>query len=180
MRKALRDFDRKRKAEGVDTLLEDHEQSLNSVKCQGIWENIQVMTQEIVKEINVMKDERELEDMPELMNDMPEQMNDSEDEDIGWDDVNEVQIPLELVKAARGEEVQFMKSRSLWTVVPTSECIVKTGKRPVSVRWVDTNKGRDGKLEIRSRLVARDFKGDIKTVTTFSPRRHRWRQNACY
>ena len=60
MRKALRDFDRKRKAEGVETL-EDPEQSLNSVQCQGIWENLQVMTQEIVKEINVMKDERELE-----------------------------------------------------------------------------------------------------------------------
>ena len=81
---------------------------------------------------------------------------------IGWDDVNDVQIPLEMIKAARREEVQFMKSRNLWSVVPKKECLVKTGKPPVSVRWVDTNKGRDGELEIRSRLVARDFKGNDK------------------
>ena len=35
----------------------------------------------------------------------------------------------------------------------------KLGKAPVSVRWVDTNKGGDGEMVVRSRLVARDFKG---------------------
>ena len=54
MRKALRHFDRKRKAEGVETLLET---SLNLVQCQGIWENIQVLVQEIEREINVTQDE---------------------------------------------------------------------------------------------------------------------------
>ena len=38
----------------------------------------------------------------------------------------------------------------------------KTGKGPVSMRWVDANKGGIGSLEIRSRLVARDFKGGDK------------------
>ena len=33
------------------------------------------------------------------------------------------------------------------------------GKAPISVRWVDTDKGIDGMVDVRSRLVARDFKG---------------------
>ena len=58
--------------------------------------------------------------------------------------------PLQ-VKEARREEVQFMKERNLWDVVPVPEGVV-----PVSVRWVDVRKG-DGST--RSRLVARDFRG---------------------
>ena len=39
------------------------------------------------------------------------------------------------------------------------ECWRRTGKAPVSVRWVDTDKGVDGVVDVRSRLVAKDFKG---------------------
>ena len=58
MRKALREFDKKRKAEGVETLLEDEDgnhSSLNSVNCTGIWENLQVYVQEIRKNIETIK-----------------------------------------------------------------------------------------------------------------------------
>ena len=48
-----------------------------------------------------------------------------------------------------------MQKRGIWTVVPLSECM-GIGKVPVSVRWVDTDKGID-KPDLRSRLVARDF-----------------------
>ena len=40
-----------------------------------------------------------------------------------------------------------------------TECWDKTGKAPVSVRWVDVRKGSG---EVRSRLVARDFKAGEK------------------
>ena len=56
------------------------------------------------------------------------------------------------VAEARKEELTFMQQRGLWKVVP-----VPAGVVPVSVRWVDVVKG-DGTT--RSRLVARDFKGD--------------------
>jgi hypothetical protein len=79
-----------------------------------------------------------------------------------WDDVNGGNLPWELVKDARLEEVGFMKERGLWTLRPVSECKEKTGKAPVSVRWVDTNKGGLKEFLIRSRLVARDFKGGDK------------------
>ena len=36
------------------------------------------------------------------------------------------------------------------------------GKGPTSVKWVDTDKGPGEEMLIRSRLVARDFKGSDK------------------
>ena len=81
-----------------------------------------------------------------------------------WDDVKGGELPIGKVKAARKEEVTFMESRKLWDLRPEEECWEKLGKPPVSMRWVDTNKGDDYDLEweIRSRLVARDFKGGEK------------------
>ena len=54
------------------------------------------------------------------------------------------------VAASRGEEIDFMRTRGIWEVVPVSSCWALTGCGPTSVKWVDTKK--------RSRLVARDFK----------------------
>ena len=72
-----------------------------------------------------------------------------------WDDVHGGVLPYDAVKAARMEEVSYMQKRGIWTVVSVSECM-GMGKTPVSVRWVDTDKGID-KPDLRSRLVARDF-----------------------
>ena len=55
-----------------------------------------------------------------------------------------------------------MEKRGIWHTVKIEECWDKTGKAPVSVRWVDVNKGGLEKMEVRSRLVARDFKGGDK------------------
>jgi hypothetical protein len=58
-----------------------------------------------------------------------------------------------------------MEKRKIWHLVPIQECWDKTGKDPVTVKWVDTNKGKSSKLEdiiARCRLVARDFKGGDK------------------
>jgi len=66
------------------------------------------------------------------------------------------------VRVARKEEIGFMQKRGIWKLVPVQESWDKTGKGPVSMRWVDTNKGGIERLEIRSRLVARDFKGGDK------------------
>ena len=52
-----------------------------------------------------------------------------------------------------------MKRKLLWDEVSRSDA---SGHRIVSVKWVDTNKGTENKLEIRCRLVARDFRGADK------------------
>ena len=76
------------------------------------------------------------------------------------DDVNEgVILPTDLVMKATYEEVGFMNKRGLWDIKSVKECWEKTGKPPVSVRWVRTNKAHPVGIDIRCRLVARDFKG---------------------
>ena len=60
-------------------------------------------------------------------------------------------------QAARREEILYMQGRNIWTVVPRQLSWDLTGKGPVSVRWVEPEEKPD-----RSRLVARDFKGDDK------------------
>ena len=43
------------------------------------------------------------------------------------------------VRKVRHEEVGLMTTKGVWAVRPIKECRDKTGKDPVSVRWVDTN-----------------------------------------
>ena len=81
-----------------------------------------------------------------------------------WDDMKGGELPMAKVREARKEEVTYMEGRKLWDLRPIEECWEKLGKAPVSMRWVDTNKGNDHDdgWEIRCRLVARDFKGGEK------------------
>jgi hypothetical protein len=55
-----------------------------------------------------------------------------------------------------------MNKKGIWTFRPIEEYKEKTGKMPVSMRWVDTNEGDQSRIEIRSRMAARDFKGGDK------------------
>ena len=79
-----------------------------------------------------------------------------------WDDVKDVPIPISKVREARAEEVKYMMDRGMWVLRPIQESWERLGKGPVSVKWVDTNKGTEEEMLIRSRLVARDFKGKDK------------------
>lgn len=67
-----------------------------------------------------------------------------------YDDVTGESLDPRAVAASRAEEIEFMETRGIWTVVPLDECWAKTGAAPTTVKWVDTKK--------RSRLVGRDFK----------------------
>ena len=82
---------------------------------------------------------------------------------IAWDDVNDVELPVDKVRAARKEESIYMMNRRIWDLRTVEEAWRITGRAPVSTRWVDTDKGCMGdSQEIRSRMVARDFKGGDK------------------
>ena len=47
------------------------------------------------------------------------------------------------VKKARAEEIDYVRKMHLYTKVPISECLAKTGKQPIAVRWIDVNKHDD-------------------------------------
>ena len=79
-----------------------------------------------------------------------------------WDNVHGESLLLDKLQEARNGEIKFMQDKKMWDVKPVSECWQKTGRAPISVRWVDTNKGDLISMLIRSKLVARDFKGDDK------------------
>ena len=91
-----------------------------------------------------------------------------------------LEIPEEELQSAGTEEVSFVKKLGVWEPSSLEECVQMTGRPPVSTRWVDVDTGREGRVEIRSRLAARDFrvKGDKREVDTFAAI-PRWRRNGC-
>ena len=95
----------------------------------------------------------------EIQNFVKEEPEENPEMNEAWDDVNGGELPLEDVTATRKEEIEYMQGRGIWKLAPLTECWNKTGKDPVTVRWVDTNKGGIESMIVRSRLVARDFKG---------------------
>ena len=61
------------------------------------------------------------------------------------------------VRRARQEEIEYVKKMRLYDKVPISECRRNTGKGPISVRWIDINKGDQVNPNYRSRIVAREI-----------------------
>ena len=72
-----------------------------------------------------------------------------------WDDVTGAALDPKEVRRARREEIEYVQKMQFYTKVPKSECIKETGKSPISVRWIDINKGDAKEPNYRSRLVAR-------------------------
>ena len=46
-----------------------------------------------------------------------------------------------LVGEARAKELLYSHIKRVWTKVPKSSARARTGRGPISVRWVDVNKG---------------------------------------
>ena len=82
----------------------------------------------------------------------------SEDDCEAFDDVKGGNLPVALVRTARQEEMQFVRDREIFEYRPTAECVQKTGRPPVGVKWIDTNNGDDTHPLVRSRLVAMEFR----------------------
>ena len=75
-----------------------------------------------------------------------------------WDDVNGGWLPTHLVVAARKEELEWIHSREVYEKADEEQCYAETSKPPISLRWVDTNKGTEEKPNVRSRLVVRELR----------------------
>ena len=73
------------------------------------------------------------------------------------DDLTGQVLESKLFRAARQKELDFFESKDVWSLKAFEEALRRTGKRLVTVRWVDVNKGDDINPNIRSRLVARQI-----------------------
>ena len=77
---------------------------------------------------------------------------------IAWDDVSGKYLDVDKVKQARASEMDYYRKMSVKRKVPISECIAKTGKKLIGVRWVDIDKGDRTRPNYRSRLVAKEYR----------------------
>jgi hypothetical protein len=73
-----------------------------------------------------------------------------------WDDVTNVELNSEDVKAARELEMKYFEKLRVYDKVDRSE-IKKSGGKLIGTRWVDVNKGDSVNVDCRSRLVGREF-----------------------
>ena len=74
-----------------------------------------------------------------------------------WDDATGEDFDPVTVLAARREEIAYYKAMGAFTKVPISQCVARIGRKPIGVRWRDINKGDRYNVNVRSRLVAKEF-----------------------
>ena len=67
-------------------------------------------------------------------------------------------MPPDLVHAARKLELDYFNGKCVWEKRPIAEARRVSGKPPITVRWVDVNKGDNANPNVRSRLVARQIR----------------------
>ena len=79
-----------------------------------------------------------------------------------FDDTSGSQLVPSMVAAARREEIEYFRQMGVYRKVHRDECWQATGKGPIQVRWVDINKGDETRPNYRSRLVAKEFKTDVR------------------
>ena len=85
-----------------------------------------------------------------------------------FDDITGQELDPLLVEAARRRELEYFESKEVWEITSMKHAIQQGGRKPISVRWVDVNKGDDDAPNIRSRLVAREIRAP-GTVSIFAP-----------
>ena len=69
----------------------------------------------------------------------------------------------DIVAAATKKELDYFLTKNAWLKRHRNQALQKAGKLPITVKWVDVNKGDDLNPNYRSRLVAREIRrpGDL-------------------
>ncbi len=83
------------------------------------------------------------------------------------DDVSGQVLRDDLAHEARAKELKYFCDKGVWRKRPKHEARQKTGRGPISVRWVDVNKGDDLNPRYRSRLVARQLRAHDRSGASF-------------
>ena len=87
------------------------------------------------------------------------------DNDVGddseWNAVDDVKggpLPAHLVRDARERELRYLWDRGVYCYASTADAVRATGRRPLRLKWIDTDKGGVGRRNIRSRLVCTEVR----------------------
>ena len=73
-----------------------------------------------------------------------------------WDDVTGMPLDSKRVRQARKEEVDYIRSKKVWTKIPRAEA-QRRGLKVIKTKWIDINKGDDDNPVYRSRFVAKEY-----------------------
>ena len=65
-------------------------------------------------------------------------------------------LDSELVKAGKAAEMDFLRQWTVYEYATYAEAMAETGRKPISTKWVCTNKGDDTTPNVRCRWVARE------------------------
>lgn len=74
------------------------------------------------------------------------------------DDVKGGPLPVSLVKEARAKECSYLMKHGVYEYASIADCIRVTGRRPLGLKWIDTNKGGPDAPLVRSRLVCTEVR----------------------
>eukprot|EP00971_Amphidinium_carterae_P351978 6492372-Amphidinium_carterae.1 len=75
-----------------------------------------------------------------------------------YDNISGKLLDPSLVAKGRAEEMEFLRNLGAWQYDSVDACMNATGKPPVSVGWVDVNKGDAASPAVRCRLVVKETK----------------------
>ena len=79
-----------------------------------------------------------------------------EETQVEWEQEDDVKggplNPVE-VKIARQKEIQYLWDREVYEYATEAQARARTGRNPVGLNWIDTNKGSAEEPRYRSRLV---------------------------
>ena len=86
-----------------------------------------------------------------------------------WDDVTGMPLDEEEVRRARREEIEYVRSKKVWTKIPRADA-VRRGMKIIKTRWIDINKGDDENPIYRSRFVAKEYNdGEVQGLFAGTP-----------
>ena len=77
---------------------------------------------------------------------------------VANDDVHGGEFPAQLVHLARCRELKYPQDRQVYAYSTWREAINRTGKPPLRLKWIDTNKGDSVNPNLRSRLVCTEVR----------------------
>ena len=79
-----------------------------------------------------------------------------------FDDVSGEPLVPSLVQGTRKEELKYFDEMGVYKYATMEECWSATGAGPIGTRWIDINKGDTNRPNYRSRLVAKEFRVDVR------------------
>ena len=82
---------------------------------------------------------------------------------VYYDSNTGAELDPEQVVKARTDELGWIHRQKVYTKVPLEECYQNTGHPPITLKWLDRNKGDEQRPNYRSRLVVREVKKSSRT-----------------